>query len=244
MSEDKAKQNSAARLYDILVTLRTEAGKPPDGGTQQVLPTVLGVSRPADVYERLADLIRLPRIAADELRRANIPESFLGWVDPVERALGTLSGHVSAGLNAFSRRDINDAIVALKMCREVRVEDSFEMEDLGGVLEAVNMAIEELSHADLADRADLAEELVQWVLDNLRTIQDVLLTAKVLGLKAARRRMYELIGRLAGPRPEPKTSEEKGLVERLRSLLGETAKVVFVGDKMIEAAKTIGLLTE
>lgn len=251
MSEDE-KQNSAARLHDILVGLREQCRKP--GGTSQreALSVLLSVSCTSDLHERLADLLWLPKLVGAEVSRAGLPQSHLAWVSPVEKAFDTLSGSPNEGLDAFSTSEINDAIIRLEMCRGLLDEDSFEMEDIDRALEAVNSAIEEVAAIEetictepgVEPVGDMDAELAEWLLSNLRTLQDVLTTAKALGLKAAKRRMHELVGRLYEPRPSPKTDAEKGLVEKFWKHLGVAAEVMYKGAKLIGAAKEIGQLTD
>lgn len=155
----------------------------------------------------------------------------------------------------FSTQAINDAIAQLKLCRDVLDDDSCEIEHLDGALEAVNSAIEELAaieekiclepgvEPDTDPERDA--ELIWWLLGNLQALRDVLTTAKILGLKAAKVRMYALAGRVNWePRPEPKTPTGKAWVNRLRELLGVVAEAVHLSDKMIEVGKKIGLLTD
>ena len=225
----REKQNPAVRLHRVMVGLKQR----PSARQRSALRTLLGVGgkEPAEFYARLAELHGLPKQVREALGRAQAHEQFLEWIGPIEAALGRLSGSQAEKLDMLNTIEgLDEAITKLYMCIPLLDDhDSFTVTELAEVREAISAASKTVASAKLD--GDLAD----WLTARLDEMQEVLRTAEVVGVAAAKEKLCTLVGRTRfEPCPEPNSDEGHKTVQLVVAIATRVASVVNVGAKIAD----------
>ena len=233
--EQRSYSNPAILLHDILSSL-TRAASHNKHNQRDVLCDVLHVpaNAPALLYERLAELYRLPMHVRRALVRAGADPIFLEWARPVDNAISLLNGSPSTNLVGFAKGELPEAVVKLYMCRTmIDAQDSLEMRQLSDIRAAIGSAMSEVAAAEDID-ADLSEWLECILKDAVAAIAD----AEAVGVHAGRDKLCRTIGRTRlTPGPSATTDAEKEVVATSLDAFNKVVTVLHVG------VRIAGLLT-
>lgn len=234
-TEQESHRNPAILLHDILSSL-IKASSLNKHNQRDVLRSVLHVSAndPALLYNRLAELYRLPMHVRRALVRAGADPIFLEWADPVDNAISLLNGSPNANLGGFAKGELPEAVVKLYMCRTmIDAQDSLEMRQLSDIRAAIDSATSKVAAAE-----DIDPDLSNWLECILKDAAAAIADAEAVGVHAGRDKLCTTIGRTRlAPPPSATTDAEEEVVATSLDAFNKVVTALHVG------LKIAGLLT-
>ena len=233
--EQGSYSNPAILLHDILSRL-IKASSLNRHNQRDVLCDVLHVpaNDPALLYNRLAELYRLPMHVRRALVRAGADPIFLEWADPVDNAIFILNGSPNTNLAGFAKGELSEAVVKLYMCRTmIDAQDSLEMQQLSDIRAAIDSAMSKVAAAE-----DIDPDLSDWLECILKDAAAAIADAEAVGVHAGRDKLCTTIGRTRlTPVPSATTDAEKEVVATSLDAFNKVVTALHVG------LKIAGLLT-
>lgn len=233
----REQQNPAVQLHQIMIALKRSAGSK----QQPALRRILGVrdeETGSALYVRLAELHALPRRVRSALVRAGAHKQFLEWVGPIEAAMEHLSGSLNEDLQVLNTTvGLDEAITKLYMCIPLLDgRDSYTTADLAKIRKRLAAALKTVNSAGVHD------ELSHWLSSRLNEAISVLETAERVGVEAARKRLYALVGRTRfEPCPEPDSGKGRQALQQVAAAVSAVASLLNTGTKI---ADVFGLLKD
>ena len=189
----------------------------------------------AVLYERLAELYRLPSHVRRLLVGMGANPQFLEWAAPVENAILELDGSSHTNLISFHETaGLTKAMHNLPLCAALLGgRDALEIEQLSEIRDAIQSTLDAVASADDIN-PDLADWLESVLLEAERAVQDAL----IVGVYAARGRVRAIIGRIPlDPHPSAENKSEEAAIKSVGKIVLNLAKVLHAGRDIYEFLK-------